>query len=299
MYKIIQTRKWWLGVSLILIAASLLLLIIKGLPLGLDFTGGSLIEVMYKDNRPEVGAIQQNLASFNLKSLTIQPSDNDKYLLRAESIDESTHQGILKALRANNQQVEELRFDSIGPTIGQELQHKALGAIMAVLIAIILYLTYAFRQVSKPVPSFYYGLAAIIALIHDLIICLGAFALMSWLVGWQADSLLITALLTVLGFSVHDTIVTFDRVRENLRLHVYSNNDFETVVNNSINQTIVRSINTSLTTLLVSVAIMLYGGGSVRPLAFVMAVGIVIGTYSSIFIASPVLLWVAKSRIKK
>ena len=297
MYKIIQTRKWWISISLLFITVSIVTLSTRGLSLGLDFTGGSLMEVRYPGVRPSLEQIQQQLQSLAIKNLTVQPSDADKYLLRAESIDETTHQAVLTTLRGSDlKSVDELRFDSIGPTIGKELQTKAAWAIVAVIFAIIIYLTYAFRKVTKPVPSFQYGFAAAVALVHDVIICLGAFAFVALFTGWQADSLLVTALLTVLGFSVHDTIVTFDRLRENLRHHQIG--IFEEVMNTSINQTIVRSLNTSLTTLLVAVAIILFGGESVRPLAFVMAVGIIVGTYSSIFIASPILLWASRRYIK-
>lgn len=297
MYRIIQTRKWWISISVILVAASVAVLLVRGLSLGLDFTGGSLLEVRFNGDRPSVDQITQQLAPVSLSNLTVQPSDQDRYLIRAATMDEATHQAALAALGADDPaSVEELRFDSIGPTIGAELQRKAVWAIVAVIIAIVLYLTYAFRTVSKPVPSYQYGFAAAVALFHDVVICLGAFALVSQFTGWQADSLLVTALLTLLGFSVHDTIVTFDRLRENLRHHAAGT--FEEVVNVSINQTIVRSLNTSLTTLLVAVAIMLFGGDSVRPLAFIMSVGIIVGSYSSIFVASPVLLWASRRYIR-
>ena len=297
MYRIIQTRKWWVSISILMVAASLAVLFTRGLSLGLDFTGGSLMEVRYSSERPSVEMVQQQLAPVNLANLTVQPSDSDRYIIRAASMDEPTHQVALAALRGQEgTSVDELRFDSVGPTIGVELQRKAIWAILGVILAIVLYLTYAFRGVNKPVPSFQYGLAAAVALVHDVIICLGAFAFVSQFTGWQADSLLVTAMLTVLGFSVHDTIVTFDRLRENLRHHV--GGTFEDIVNASVNQTIVRSLNTSLTTVLVAVVIMLFGGASIRPLAFVMSVGIIVGTYSSIFIASPVLLWASRRYLR-
>lgn len=297
MYRIIQTRKWWVSISLVLVAASVAVLAVRGLRLGLDFTGGSLMEVRYAGQRPTADEVIQRLSAANLSNLSIQPSDEDRYLIRAGTMDEPTHQQALAALRADGgASVEELRFDSIGPTIGAELQRKAVWAIIGVILAIIAYLTYVFRGVSKPVPAFQYGLAAAVALVHDVSISLGAFAFVSLFTGWQADSLLVTALLTVLGFSVHDTIVTFDRLRENL--HRHAPGSFEDVVNASVNQTIVRSLNTSLTTLLVAVAIMLFGGASVKPLAFVMSVGIIVGSYSSIFVASPVLLWASRRYLR-
>jgi preprotein translocase subunit SecF len=297
MYRIIQTRKWWVGISCVLVAASVVVLLTRGLSLGLDFTGGSLLEVRYTVERPDIEAVRRSLEPVELVNLSIQPSDSDRYLLRAATMDEATHQAALAALRGDApESVDELRFDSVGPTIGAELQRKAVWAILGVILAIIFYLTYVFRGITKPVPAFQYGLAAAVALIHDVTISLGAFAFVAHYTGWQADSLLVTALLTLLGFSVHDTIVTFDRLRENLRHHTPGT--FEDVVNTSINQTIVRSLNTSLTTLFVAVAIMLFGGASVRPLAFVMSVGIIVGSYSSIFVASPVLLWASRRYLK-
>lgn len=299
MYRIIQTRKWWVGISCVLVAASLAVLFTRGLSLGLDFTGGSLLEVRYVGARPSLDVIQQQLAPVGLQNLSVQPSDQDRYLIRAGTMDEQAHRAALAALRGSpsaSLEVDELRFDSIGPTIGSELQRKAVWAILGVILAIIIYLTYVFRGITKPVPAFQYGLAAAVALVHDVVISLGAFALVSQFTGWQADSLLVTALLTLLGFSVHDTIVTFDRLRENLRHRMAG--AFEDVVNASINQTIVRSLNTSLTTLFVAVAIMLFGGASVRPLAFVMSVGIIVGSYSSIFVASPVLLWASRRYLR-
>jgi preprotein translocase subunit SecF len=257
MYKIIQARKIFVGISVVLTIAGVALLWIHGLKLGLDFTGGSLMEVRYTGERPSMEQVQQQLQPLGIGNLSVQPSDSDKYLIRAETMDEKVHQSALATLRGSDpKSVDELRFDSIGPTIGKELQTKAAWSIVAVIIAIIAYLTYAFRKVTKPVPSFQYGFAAAVALVHDVVVCLGAFAFAAVYTGWQADSLLVTALLTVLGFSVHDTIVTFDRLRENLRHHQAGT--FEEVMNTSINQTIVRSLNTSLTTLLVAVAIMLF-----------------------------------------
>lgn len=190
------------------------------------------------------------------------------------------------------QYFEELRFDSIGPTIGKELQGKALLAIIIVAIAIIIYIAYAFRKVSHPVESWKYGVSAVIALIHDILIVTGLFSILGHFLGYQVDSLFVTALLTILGFSVHDTIVTFDRTRENL--HHHQDKTFEDVVNLSVNQTIIRSINTSLTTFFVLLAVYLFGGLTTRHFVLALMVGIIIGTYSSIFIASPLLIFFYK-----
>lgn len=299
MYRIIQTRRIWVSISLVLIAGSLAALIGWGLPLGLDFTGGTLMEVRY-DAAPPLADVRQRLEQLQLAGLNVQPSSDNRFIIRAEALSEEKHQEVLTALRGSGGEASlaELRFDSIGPALGTELQRRAVWAVLAVLLAIVLYLTYTFRKVSKPVPSLHYGLAAIIALVHDMILCLGAFAVAAHLVGWRADSLLVTALLTILGFSVHDTIVTFDRVREILRRSPSDAAHFEEALNVSINETVVRSINTSVTAFLALVAIYLFGGESIRPMAFVLVVGIVVGAYSSIFIANPVLLWIAQRKLK-
>ncbi|MFH0873327.1 MAG: protein translocase subunit SecF, partial [Candidatus Komeilibacteria bacterium] len=201
------------------------------------------------------------------------------------------HQETLKTLRAElKTDFTELRFESIGPVIGQELRTKSIWSIIAVLIAIILYIAFAFRKVSRPVASWKYGVAAVIALAHDLITAVGIYALAAHFMRWEVDGLFITALLTILGFSVHDTIVTFDRTRE--LLHRTHDDNYEHVVNSAVNQTIIRSLNTSITALLVLTALFLFGGSSTKHFIFTLLVGIFIGTYSSIFIASPiVVLW--------
>ena len=189
----------------------------------------------------------------------------------------------------SSSQIEELRFDSVGPTIGQELKNKSVTAFIIVLIAIVLYIAWAFRKVSKPVASWKYGLSAIIALFHDVIIVLGVFAVLGEFYGVEINSAFVAAILTVLGYSVNDTIVVFDRVRENLPK---SDDDFEGTVNTSVNNTITRSINTSVTTLIVLLSILIFGGSSIKDFVLALSIGVFIGTYSSIFLASPVLvLW--------
>ena len=214
-------------------------------------------------------------------------------ILRLQSLREDEHQQLIKSFVEKFGQdkgegyVEERRFTSIGPTIGEELQQKAIWAIAAVLVAIILYIAWAFRRVSKPVPSWQYGIAAVIALFHDVFIPVGIFAVLGRFMNVEIDTLFITALLTVLGFSVHDTIVVFDRIRENLLKPV---ENFAIVVNRSVNETLARSINTSITTLLVLLTTLFLGGETIRYFILTLVIGILFGTYSSIFIASPLLV---------
>lgn len=288
MYKIIQKRKIWLSFSTILVIVSIVSLFIWGLKFGIDFTGGSLLEVRFNEDRPTVIEVQEATKDLGLNSLVIQPVGEKGMILRFQEISEDKHQDIINALNtSSNDVVEELRFDSVGPSIGAELKKKSLYAIFAVLFFIIIYIALVFRKVSKPVSSWKYGLTAIIALFHDVIITLGVFSLLGYFYGVEINTPFVAAILTVLGYSVNDTIVVFDRIRENIP---QSDEDFENTVNTSVNQTITRSINTSLTTLLVLVSILVFGGESIRDFVLALSIGVFIGTYSSIFLASPVLV---------
>jgi preprotein translocase subunit SecF len=302
MYNIIGKRKFWFSFSGFMVALAIVFLSIWGLKLGIDFTGGSILEVSYSQTRPTMDQVSSALTDLEINSLKLQPSGDSDYIIRFEEIEESTHQDIIQALSAINvegvedNQLSELRFEAVGPIIGNELKSKAIQSIIIVLVFIVLYIAYAFRKVSKPVASWKYGLAAIIALVHDILIIAGIFAAFGYFLGIEVDSLFVTALLTILGFSVHDTIVTFDRTRENL----FKNQDksFNEIVNISVNQTIVRSINTSFTTLLVLLSIYFFGGDSIKNFVLALILGVIIGTYSSIFLASPLLTIWRKSKSK-
>ena len=298
MYNIIQKRKIWLALSTCMVIASIIFLILWGLNFGIDFTGGSLSEIKFLGQRPAVDEIQAVIKDLDLGSLIIQPIGENNIILRFQDISEEKHQEIISRLnklageKENNEvgealYLEELRFDSVGPSIGQELKRKSLYAIVAVLIAIVLYIAWAFRKVSKPIASWKYGLAATIALFHDVMIVLGVFALLGYFFDIEINSAFVAAILTVLGYSVNDTIVVFDRIRENLPK---SDDDFEGTVNTSVNQTLTRSINTSLTTLLVLLSILFFGGDTIRDFVLALSIGVFVGTYSSIFLASPVLV---------
>ncbi len=314
MLSIIQNRKIYFIISGLLCLISILSLAFWGLRLAIDFTGGTLMEIEFTQKRPENQQIEKAIKDLNLGSINIRESGEKSIILRMKTIDEKQHQEILKRLsglriqKADKEKTKakevatltELRFESIGPIIGQELKRKTLWAISLVVIAIIFYVAWAFRKVSKisyisGVASWKYGLGAIIALIHDILIVTGIFSILGRFANIEIDILFITALLTILGYSVNDTIVVYDRIRENLmRL---SHQDFETVVNQSINETIVRSLNTSLTTLLVLLAVFFFGGVTIKYFVLALIFGIVLGTYSSIFIASPLL--VAWEKIKR
>ncbi|MEI6597122.1 MAG: protein translocase subunit SecF [bacterium] len=292
-FKIIQKRNIWLGISAALFVVFVLALFVWGLKFGIDFTGGSLLEVKFLGARPSVSQIETGLADLKLNSLIIQPIGEQDMMLKFQETKEETHQAILSKLNEltqkddKNNLIEEQRFESVGPSIGAELKIKSLWAIFFALLAMLSYITYAFRKVSKPIASWKYASAAIIAMLHDVVITMGVFAFLGHYYGIEINTAFVAAILTVLGYSVHDTIVVFDRVRENLPK---SNEDFEGTINTSLNQTIVRSLNTSLTVLLVLAAIIIFGGASIRTFVLALAVGIFIGTYSSIFVASPILV---------
>ncbi|MFA6228115.1 MAG: protein translocase subunit SecF [Patescibacteria group bacterium] len=287
--QIIKNRKYYYLVSGFLFVASVLAIIAWGLKPGLDFTGGSLLELSFTDNRPQNTEIQEATKSLDLGEVIIQPSGDRNVILKFQNVNEDQHQQILQSINDKFPgQSQELRFESIGPVIGQELQKKAWLAILVASLCIIIYIAFAFRKVSKPVASWKYGVSAILALIHDVTIVVGLFAVLGRFAGVEVDGLFITALLTIMGFSVHDTIVVFDRTRENLGR--FYTGKFDEVVNDSVNQTVTRSINTSLTVLLVLFCLYLFGGASTKNFTLALLVGIFIGTYSSIFIASCLLL---------
>src|SRR4030042_5017356 len=304
MIPMIHHRNIFLSISAVLVGASVLALILWGLKFGIDFTGGSLIQIEFKNSRLANSEIEQKLNDLNLGNISIQPTGENGVLLRFKDINEETHQKILTNL-GGLEGLEEKRFESIGPVIGQELRSRSLWAMVVVLLMIILYIAYAFRKVSRPVASWRYGVAAILALIHDVTIPTGFFAVLGHFFGIEVWLLFVTALLTILGFSVHDTIVVFDRIRENLRKGVAGSprlgeaGDFENTVEVSINQTISRSINTSLTVMLTLLAVYIFGGESTKYFALTLLLGIFFGTYSSIFIASPLLVSWERYRQKR
>jgi preprotein translocase subunit SecF len=287
---IIKYRVVWYLISGVLIVCSLAALAVWGLKFGIDFTGGSIQEITWSVARPSSGDITAVFNENGIESALIQNSGDDKTIHRFKNIGEEDHAKVLNALKnkfATKETpapdvLEENTFSSIGPTVGRELKVKSVYAIIMVLVAIILYIAWAFRRVSRPVASWKYGLTAVIALLHDVIIPLGAFAAFGHFFGYEVDILFVTAVLTILGFSVHDTIVVFDRIRENL---LKSHGTFSEIVGESISQTFVRSINTSATVLVVLLAVYLFGGDSIKNFVLVLIIGVFFGTYSSIFLA--------------
>lgn len=290
MIDFIAHRKIFYIISIILAVVSLASLLLWGLKLAIDFTGGSLLEVEFQESIPSSEQIKESLANIDLGEINTQLIGQTGAILKFKHIDENVHSLIIERLKQIEgvRGLNEKRFESIGPMIGGELKGKAVWAVVLVLLMIILYIAWVFRQVSKPVSSFYYGIAAIVALFHDVIIPLGVFAMLGHFYNMEINLLFITGLLTILGFSVHDTIVVFDRIRENLRKGYFK--DFETTVSESIKQTLGRSVSTSLTVLFTVLAIYIFGGETIKNFSLLLIVGLFFGTYSSIFIASPFLV---------
>ncbi|MDO8424569.1 MAG: protein translocase subunit SecF [bacterium] len=288
MVNFVKYRKIYYIFSGILIAGSLFSLFSYKLNFGIDFNGGSILELEYKEGRPSNQEIEQKLAGLDLGLSSIQPAGDKSVIIRMAAINEENHQKVLQKL-GEGAGIEEKSFESIGPVIGAELKSKTKVFVILVLLAIIFFVAIAFRRASRPISSWKYGIvASLVAFLHDVLIPLGVFAVLGKLYNIQVTIPIVVGLLTILGYSVHDTIVVFDRIRENISRS--GSQSFEEIVNKSLNQTFIRSINTSFTTLLVLFAVFFLGGETLRYFALILILGIVTGTYSSIFIASPILV---------
>jgi preprotein translocase subunit SecF len=284
MMTILRYSKFFLALSVLLVAASLVCIALFGLELGIEFTGGSILEVAYEGNPPSLESIRSQLSALNVGLDSVQRVGDNGLLLRMKAVSEEDHQAVLASLGEGAQ---ELRFESIGPVIGKELRGKSAILLALALGAIILYVMFAFRKVKQPVHAWQWSLATLVALLHDILIPLGVLALLGEYYGVQITIPVVVALLTVVGYSVNDTVVVFDRVRENIIKKVGV--DFADTVRQSLAQTFTRSLNTSLTTLLAVLAIVFFGGETLRYFALTMAIGIGAGSWSSLFLA-PALL---------
>ncbi|MFZ2153910.1 MAG: protein translocase subunit SecF [Candidatus Moraniibacteriota bacterium] len=319
MLAIIDKRKYSYFFSGTLIMLSLLALFVWGLNLGIDFKGGTLMEVKITETaQPEASIppadgqdptatpapeatppaefklptrdeITEKFKDLNLSSLNVQESEGGVFVLRYLGSDEATNEKVLEKLKEFNGTVEQLRVDFVGSSVSKQFKRDAIIGIIMAVLGVALYIAWAFRKVSYPVASWQYGLGAIIALAHDITITLGAFAILGKFMGVEVGVPFVAALLTILGYSVNDTIVGYDRIRENI-IRANTKTPFEEVVNKSINETIARSINTSMTVIIVLVAIILFGGDSIKYFSIALLIGVGFGTYSSIFIASALLV---------
>src|SRR3989344_1171074 len=298
---IVNNRKKFYAISAVLVGASIVALTIWGLNLSIDFKGGAIVEISYPDGRPAVAEIEKNLEKLNLGEHSIRPVGETGFLIRTRELEGLERTDLLKVLSDNGaKKITEERFDSVGPLLGKEAMRKSLFSIIFVIICIVLFITFAFRKVSEPVASWKYGLITVLALVHDVLIPAGVFAVLGHFQGVEVDTLFVTALLVVLGFSVHDTIVVFDRVRENLKVNreTRGKKPFEQIVGESISQTFVRSINTSFTTILVLIVLFLVGADTTKLFSLALIIGITAGTYSSIFIGSTLLVTAEKLQKK-
>lgn len=283
---IVGKRYWFFGLSGLVIIPGLIALLLWGLPLSIDFTGGSLLEVSFSGQRPEPAQVVAMYDSMGIGDAQVQTAGEADLVVRSKPIDEVVEQQVVTEMEKRfGGTVTVVSFELVGPSVGAEVADRAAIAVGLATVGILGYITYAFRGVAHA-PR--YGVAAILAMLHDVAVVIGVEAFLGHFLGWEVDSLFLTALLTVIGFSVHDSIVVFDRIRENQTLH--RRLDYETLVNHSIVQTLDRSVNTQLTVMLTLLALLLFGGVTTRHFVTVLLVGVFSGTYSSIFNASPVLV---------
>lgn len=293
---IIKHSKKFFTIGIILTVASIAAISIFGIPLGIQFTGGTAIELSFED-RPEATVIENSLEQFGFADrATIRPTGQNNYFIRTPYISKSgtsTRSQLIGSIKQSVKgEVTVTQVSSIGPTVGSSLAKKAIIALAVVLLAIVAYIAFIFRKVSKPVPSWKYGAIAIVAVFQDVITIVGLFAVLGAVAGVYVDVMFVIALLTILGYSVNDTIVVFDRTRENLRINQEENNheEFAHVVGRSLSETLVRSMMTGVSVLLVLAALMVFGAASTFYFALALLVGIIMGTYSSLFLASPLLV---------
>lgn len=296
---LLQLRWLWYGIALVLAGASIVALGTLGLRQGLDFTGGSLMTIRFEQTRPSIEQVQKTLSDTGLElgETVVQPAGEKDVLIRSKTVSDEDHQKIVTALSAAYGENKELRFDAIGPAIGEELRQKSLRGLLIVLVAILAYVAYVFRKVSAPVQSWKYGIVTILASSFVVLIPLGVFAVLGRLYGTEIGTPFVAAILTIIGYSITDTIVVMDRIRENL---IKVSGSFAEIVEKSIRQTFVRSITNSMATLLTLVAIFLYGGDTLDEFTLPVIIGIVVGTFASMLLASPLLVtWQSFSARKR
>ncbi|MFH1535684.1 MAG: protein translocase subunit SecF [Patescibacteria group bacterium] len=274
--------------SLLIILPGLYFLLISGLKLGIDFTGGALLEYQFEKNIT-VSDLKSQIESREIEVGQITPSGNNTFIVRTKPLEQNKINTLKVSLNEKFGTVLERRAEFVGPVIGKELSRKAIIAIILASIFIVLYIAFSFRKIPKPASSWRFGITAVIALVHDILVVIGVFAILGKFLGVEVDILFVTALLTIIGFSVHDTIVVFDRIRENLTKHM--GRKFIDVANLSVVQTLGRSLNTSLTVVFVLVALLLFGGETLKWFTVALLIGVISGTYSSIFNATALLVW--------
>jgi len=295
---IIRNKHIFFTLTALVVAAAIGCIAVFGLHLSIDFTGGTLAQISYDGTRPAPDILTKNLTEAGFTDFSLREYGDNGYALRAQTLTPEQQSNLAAYFTNQSASAHVDSLNEIGPTIGTELRNKSIEAVALVLLCILLFIAFAFRKVSKPVSSWMYGLMAIVGLTHNVIVTTGFYSLLGHINGAQVDSLFVTAVLTVLGFSVHDTIVVFDRVRENLRINQQKGikEQFDETAGRSLNQTFVRSVNTSLTVALTLLVLYAIGPVSTKDFALTLLVGIIAGTYSSIFLATPLLVWVEGRR---
>lgn len=289
MFNFVKNRLYFYIFSIILILFSVLSVFIWKLNLGIDFRNGSVIELTDANIVSQIESIKSESEKAGVIIETVTSSGNDKIILRTKNLSTDEHVKLITELKIKHPEIVESNYQTIGPIVSNDITNKAIWAVIVASIAIVIFIAYSFRKVPKPASSWRFGVTAVAALVHDLIVTTGFVSIVGHFYSFmEVDSLFITAILTIMGFSVHDTIVVFDRLRENMVR--YPNSDIETLANDSILQTISRSINTSLTTIMVLLALFLIGGSSISHFVLILIAGITFGTYSSIFIATMLLV---------
>lgn len=294
---VVKNKNAFVIFSAILVLLSVFATFYFGLKTSIDFAGGVIVEISYPDARPEISSLDAGFKALNLGAYSLRPSGENAITLRARTLTEEERQSVLNVFsNQNSRTIVVEKFNNVGPAIGTELARKAYVALALVVLVIVLFITFAFRHVSKPVASWKYGLIAVVALIHDVLVPTSVFAILGHYAGYEVDALFVTALLAIFGYSVSDTIVVFDRIRENLKKkeEYRGKESFEETVGKSLSETMGRSFNTSFTTFLALVALYFFGPASTEHFALVLLVGIIAGTYSSIFLASPLLVFAEK-----
>jgi preprotein translocase subunit SecF len=296
-FEFTKYKKIYYGASLLLIFSSLFVILIFGLTPGIEFVGGSVLEVEYEGERPSLEEINVMLESLKLEDINIQPLGDKSYLIRTSGSDEETHRNIMSALVG----AKEKQFESIGPAVGEELKNMSFFAILIASLLVIIYIAISFKESDGSVSSTKYGVIATgIAFLHDVLIVLGIFAFLGHFYGVQVTIPIAVALLTTLGYSINDTVVIFDRIRENLRKNRSGRDSLEKVVNVSLNETIGRSLGTSITTLFVLFALLFLTGATLYYFVLALILGIIVGTYSSVFLAGPLVVdWNSLTKKRK
>jgi len=295
MYKFIKLTKVWFSISGFLMVISIIFISVFGLRLGIDYKGGTAIEFK-SDNADTKDILADMLKEMSIDNYQYKDGGQGNGILKLPSISNDQHVQFSKLAIDKLTNYREISYDNVGPSIGKDLTNKSILAVILATVGIIIYIAIAFRRVPKPLSTWIFGVSAVVALIHDLLITIGFVSIIGFFFTWmEVDALFITAMLTIMGFSVHDTIVVYDRLRENFIHNPHQ--DINLTADESINQTLARSINTTLTVIIVLLALLLLGATSIQHFVLILVFGIFIGTYSSIFVATPVMILWHRSKL--